>query len=75
MLYFTTWGAARGCCRHVHRSIEEAAACLQEDHRDCRGESDREIRVLTSRGRIEVYEAAPGAGGEAAIEPRPARHA
>ena len=59
MLYFTTWGHERGCCRHRHRSLESAADCLRDDARHCAAfgaNSDRSIRIVTSSEQLARYD-------------------
>ena len=64
---FTTWGPERGCCGHVHDSIEKAWACLEQDRIESQGSSlcggtDRQLRQLETEAAMDNWnpEAGPG---------------
>ena len=46
MTIFTTWGAVRRDCGHVHPTIQDATECVETDRAECRtarGYSDRYV--------------------------------
>ncbi len=64
---FTTWGPERGCCGHVHDSIEKAWVCLEQDRIESQGSNpsggtDRQLRQLETVAAMDNWnpEAGPG---------------
>lgn len=58
MRYLTTWGKIRGCCGHLHRTIEAAEACLARHMANCRSKgeySDRRVFMLSGWEEICSY--------------------
>jgi hypothetical protein len=44
---YSTYGVQRGCCNHVHRTVEDALRCMIEDIYHCKASgchSDRFVR-------------------------------
>lgn len=54
---YTTSGAIRGCCGHVHQYFEKAVECLEKDKKGCKkqgGYSDRSIYKVEDREITEI---------------------
>lgn len=63
---YTTWGKNRGCCCHMHRSIESAQRCIENDrilfNKSGNEKSDREIREVKSIEELRDYDFKTGPG-------------
>lgn len=62
---YTTWGSVRGCCGHLHATIEAAEKCIEKDNTGCQsqgGYSDRQIRVVSCREELSNYDVTRGPG-------------
>jgi hypothetical protein len=57
LVAYVTYGIESGACRHVHATLERAAACLGK-HLRARRNSDRRIWRLDQHGRREELTAA-----------------
>ncbi|MDA8261605.1 MAG: hypothetical protein M0Z47_02105 [Actinomycetota bacterium] len=64
---FTTWGPERGCCGHIHDTLEKAWVCLEADRIEMQvfepgGGTDRQLRQLETEAAMDNWnpEAGPG---------------
>lgn len=63
---FTTWGPERGCCGHIHDTVERAWVCLETDRIEMQGlklgGTDRQLRQLQTEAAMDKWDPNQGPG-------------